>query len=162
MTALLAMRELRSPEIARFLHDEEPLLVREAASAIHEENIAGAWPQLAALIEHPTGDEALMDRALNSNFRIGQAANARALASFAGCQEAGDALRIDALKLLGSWGAPPPFNYISGAAQSTDPRDTAPARDALAAMMPQLLAVKSPEVIAAAQAARRALAANAR
>lgn len=157
MVALLAMRQLRRPEIARFLQDEEPSLVREAAAAINDESIAEAWPPLAALIEKPAADDAVMCRVLNANFHAGQPANATALAAVAGREEASAFLRVEALQLLGSWASPPPYDYVSGAAQSTAEREAAPARDALQAVWPRLLAAKTPEIVAAATTAQEAL-----
>jgi quinoprotein glucose dehydrogenase len=155
--ALLAMRQLRRPEIAPFVHDEEPSLVVEAARAIHDENISEALPQLAALIEKPIGDEALMCRVLNANFRLGQSANAAALATYAAREDAAEALRMDALKLLSCWAHPPPDDYVTGALQSLGARDVTPAREALTAELPRLQASKSPGLAAAAAAAREAL-----
>jgi quinoprotein glucose dehydrogenase len=134
MVALLAMRRLRRPEIARFLQDQEPSLVREVAMAIIDENIASALPQLAGLIEKPSGDEALMLRVLDANFRVGEAANAEALGKFAGRADVSQTLRADALKLLGMWSQPPAFDYVTGATEPTTPRDATAARRALEAL----------------------------
>jgi len=138
LVALLAMRTLRRPEIAQFLNDEEPSLVREAACAIHDENIGDATPQLAALIEKPTADEALMCRVLNANFRVGLPEDATALAAFAARKDAVEVLRIDALKLLAAWHHPPGRDYVTGAPQKLPERDVAPVRNAAGPLMPAL------------------------
>jgi hypothetical protein len=75
----------------------------------------------------------------------------------AGRDDASDALRIDALKMLGSWANPPPYDYVSGAPQSTTKRDPSPARDALQTVLSRLLTAKTPEIVAAATAAQEAL-----
>jgi HEAT repeat protein len=157
MVALLAMRQLARPEIARFLNDEEPLLVREAAMAIIDENITGALSPLAGMIDKPSGDEALTCRILDANFRVGEAANAAALGKFASREEASEALRIDALKLLGIWAHPPAFDYVTGAAQPTNARDAAPAREALETMAAHGTEIKKPAVVEALKAAQSAL-----
>lgn len=157
MAAILAMRQLKRADLAQFLEDDEPSLVLEAARAIHDENVAEAMPQLAALIGKPAANEALMVRVLNANFRMGQPANASALATFAAREDAAEVLRIDALKLLALWPHPPANDYVTGATQSLPERDIAPARDALAGVLPRLQAVKSPEFTAAVMAARKAL-----
>jgi quinoprotein glucose dehydrogenase len=136
--ALLAMRELHRPQIAQFLHDDEPALVREAACAIHDGNIGEAMRQLAALIEKPAVDEALMCRVLNANFRIGQPANAAALATFAAREDQAEVLRIDALKLLNWWHHPAPNDYVTGALQTLPERDTAPVSEAVNSVLPAL------------------------
>lgn len=146
LVALLAMRELRRPDLAQFLHDEEPSLVREAATAIHDENISDAMSQLAALIEKPTADEALMCRVLNANFRLGQPANATALATFAAREDAPEVLRIDALKMLTAWSHPWMNDYVTGAPQALPARDRATVNEAVAPFIPALeKAAKSPE-----------------
>src|SRR5690606_644776 len=81
--ALLALRRLQSPEVARFLADHSAALVREAALAINDAPIAAAYPALAALLDRPPTDEPVFLRAINAQFRLGQPANAQALARHA-------------------------------------------------------------------------------
>lgn len=157
MAAVLALRQLRRPELAQFLEDDEPALVLEAARAIHDENVTDALPPLAALIEKPQLSEALMVRVLNANFRVGQPANAAALANFAAREDAAEVLRIDALKLLAQWPHPPANDYVTGAGQALAARAAAPARDALAAVLPRLQAVKSADFVTAVTAAVQVL-----
>jgi len=162
MGALLAMRKLRRAEVARFLQDEEPALVLEAARAIHDENIASALPHLAALIEHPSSDEALMCRVLNASFRVGEAENATALANFAAREDLPEPLRFDALNLLARWPAPPAVDYVTGEPIALAARAAAPARAALEAVWPKFASATDAKLIAAAAQARRALQAGAK
>ena len=162
MGALLAMRQARRAEVARFLQDPEPALVLEAARAIHDENLTSALPQLAALIEHPSADDALMCRILNANFRVGEPANATALANFAGRDDMPVSLRQDALNLLARWPKPPANDYVTGEPMSLPARDIAPARDALEAVWPKLGAATDSKLQAAASQARQVLQAGAR
>jgi len=157
MGVLLAMRQLFRPEIATFLQDEEPALVLEAARAIHDERQFPGTPQLAALIARPVPDEALMGRVLNANFRLGQSTNAAAIADFAAREDMPETLRVDALKLLAEWPAPPAFDYVTGEPQSLAARDRTAANAALALLAPALDAVKNPAVIAALAHTREAL-----
>jgi quinoprotein glucose dehydrogenase len=162
MGALLAMRESRRAEVARFLQDTEPALVLEAARAIHDENLVSALPQLAAMIEHPTSDDALMCRVLNANFRVGEPANASALANFAARDDMPEPLRQDALNLLARWPKPPANDYVTGEPMNLAVRDAAPARAALEAVWPKLGAVTDSKLQAAASQARQALQASSR
>jgi hypothetical protein len=157
MAAILAMRQLKRAELAQFLEDDEPALVLEAARAIHDENVTDALPPLAALIEKPTANEALMVRVLNANFRVGQPTNANALGAFAAREDTAEVLRIDALKLLSMWPHPRANDYVTGAAQTLAERDAAPARDAVVAVLPRLQAVKSPDFAAAVAETAKAL-----
>ena len=54
MAILLAMRRREDPEIAHFLSDADPLIVVEAARAIHDVPIPDALPSLAKLAVAPS------------------------------------------------------------------------------------------------------------
>jgi quinoprotein glucose dehydrogenase len=162
MGALLAMRQLRRAEIARFLRDPEPLLVLEAARAIHDENIASALPPLAAIIDQPSAGDALLSRVLNANFRIGEPDDAARLARFAARDDLPEPLRLDALHLLARWASPPPEDYVTGERLTLTPHDPGAARDALEAVWPKLASDNHPGVLAAARQARAALAESGR
>ena len=157
MAALLALRRLERPEIAQFLADENPLLVLEAARAIHDLPIDAARPQLAALLAKPTADEQLMLRVLNAAFRTGTAASAQALAEFAAKDGASDALRTEALQLLALWPQPPARDRVTGLGRPLPARDAAPAAAALHAALPQLLGASAEPVARAALSAIAAL-----
>jgi quinoprotein glucose dehydrogenase len=162
MGALLAMRKSRRAEIARFLQDSDPALVLEAARAIHDENMASALPQLASMIEHPSSDDALMCRVLNANFRVGEPADATALANFATRDDMPEPLRQDALNLLARWPKPPANDYVTGEPMSLAVRDAGPARAALETVWPKLSAVTDSNLQAAAVQARQVLQASAK
>ncbi len=55
MAVLLVLRRMEDPRIAKFLKDKNPLLVEEAARAINDVPIPGAFPELAA--QTVPGDE---------------------------------------------------------------------------------------------------------
>jgi quinoprotein glucose dehydrogenase len=111
---LLALRRLKSDKLAHFLNDAEPRLVLEAARAIHDLPIESALPQLAALVTRQTTDDALLRRVLNANFRLGQAENAMAVATFAANSDAPENLRIEALEMLADWAKPSPRDRVLG------------------------------------------------
>ncbi len=158
--ALLALRRLERPEIARFLADSDPYLVREAALAINDRPINAALPELAAMIARPIEDEPVLYRAINANFRLGQPANATALATFAANPNAAIKLRTEALIQLGHWPAPPARDRIVGVFRpltGTSPNELAgptrarePARDALAPVLPDLLDAAAPAALRSA------------
>src|SRR5262249_20196428 len=54
---VLAFRRLLRPEVAEFLKDSDPYIVREAALAINDAPIVEALPALAALLDRPITDE---------------------------------------------------------------------------------------------------------
>jgi quinoprotein glucose dehydrogenase len=114
MGALLALRRLGSPEVARFLHDADPAVVVEAGRAIYDVPIEAALPQLAALLSRPGLDDRLGFRVLNAHFRLGKADNAAAVAAFAASSDAPTSLRIEALRQLAAWSKPAGRDRVMG------------------------------------------------
>jgi quinoprotein glucose dehydrogenase len=137
MGVLLALRRHGSAEVARFLKDSDPLLVVEAARAINDAPINAAMEPLAALIEKPSDDAALMRRVVNANFRVGKPENAAALAKFA-ASTANEAMRVDALSALADWASPSPRDRVMGLWRPLPSRDGKPAADALQSALPNL------------------------
>ena len=81
---LLAYRYTQNSSIAGFLNDSDAFIVREAAEAINDVPIEPALAPLAGkLASAPVADEALVVRALNANFRLGDAPRAQAIANYA-------------------------------------------------------------------------------
>jgi quinoprotein glucose dehydrogenase len=120
LAALLAMRRLEMPELAKFLSDPDPRLVLEAARAINDAPIAAAMPQLAAFLSAPNSQlrspisEFTARRAINANFRLGQIEHAQRLISFAENTGAPEALRVEALQAVGDWGNPSGRDRVTG------------------------------------------------
>src|SRR6202012_6131643 len=83
MGAVLALRRLGDAGLADFLSDSEPLVVVEAARAIHDVPVASAMPALAKLIGQPGQSDLWLRRSRNANYRGGTAENARAVAAVA-------------------------------------------------------------------------------
>lgn len=151
---LLAFRRLQSPLAAKFLRDADSYIVREAALAINDAPIAAAYPQLAALLS-TTGtavDEAVLFRAINAHFRLGQPDNAAALAAYAANAGAPTKLRAEAVAQLAQWPTPPARDRLVGNFRPLAPavRDTSVATAALLPILPGLLDAKTPADIQAA------------
>ena len=152
VVALLALRRLEKPEVAQFLGDQDPLLVREAARAINDAGIAGALPALAKLIENPRGDDLQILRVLNANFRTG---HADALVTFAADPTNSPGLRLEALSLLATFPKPFARDRVAAIYRPLPERSAAPAITALAAAFPRLLDANSADIgIAAIRAAQ--------
>jgi quinoprotein glucose dehydrogenase len=135
MVALLALRRLQSKEVIRFLDDSEPALVLEAARAIHDLPISDGLARLAGFLSKSGQHDFLLWRALNSNFRLGTAECASAVAAFAARADAPEALRIEAVRMLGMWAKPPVRDRIIGDFRPLGERDAA---IAVAALRPRL------------------------
>ena len=132
---LLAYRRLARAEVARFLNDPQPRLVTEAARAIYDVPIAEAMPRLALLAERRGLDAAALRRALNANNRLGGAEAAQRVAAVAARNDVPEAIRIEALDMLGSWAEPGGIDRVTGLWR---PIESRPSADAAAAMRTHL------------------------
>lgn len=121
MGITLALRRQKSKELARLLDDLDPLIALEAARGIHDEEIAEALPQLAALADQPlpSGDDGLTDalvrRVMNANFRLGEKEHAERVVKLATDASLSESLRVEALEELKMWDAPSPLDRVLGA-----------------------------------------------
>ncbi|HAV64821.1 MAG TPA: hypothetical protein DCY13_20940, partial [Verrucomicrobiales bacterium] len=141
LASVVALRRLERPEVAVYLNDADPLVVVEAARAINDVPINSAMPQLAALIDRPLTNAWLARRVLNANFRLGGTAHVTQLATFAADNRQTDAMRREAIRLLGDWAQPNPRDHVVGAWRPLTPsaRDTEPVKVALREKLPGML-----------------------
>ena len=111
--AVVALRRLAHPALAIFLKDSDPLVVIEAARAIHDVPVPEALPALAALLQQPGLDESVLRRALSSNYQLGTMDHADSVAAFAGNPLTDGRLRVEALVELNDWNAPGPLDRVT-------------------------------------------------
>lgn len=122
MGALLALRHAEDARLEAFLDDEDPLLVVEAARAIHDLPLDEAMPALAALASEvePAGaddtqvGQALHRRVIGANVRLRTIDGASALARYAADETQLESLRSMALEALGSYAEPPVRDLTMG------------------------------------------------
>lgn len=116
LNAIVALRRLGSPYVAEFLADSDPLVVAEAASAIHDdESIPAALPALASLLDQPAGRHSRsIRRALGAAVRLRSPEQAARVAKFAGNSTQPESLRLLALDQLNSWTQPPNLDSVEG------------------------------------------------
>ncbi|HEX3447896.1 MAG TPA: PVC-type heme-binding CxxCH protein [Isosphaeraceae bacterium] len=153
MAILLAMRRREDPEIALFLSDADPLIVLEAARAIHDVPIPAALSSLAKLAIASTAPVPLLRRVLNANFRLGQPENAAVLAEVAARSELPEAARVLALEMLASWATPSGRDRVLGLWRPIPPRSPGLGIDALRPRLAAILASGPANVRTAAAAA---------
>ena len=179
MGVLLAMRRLKMPEIGQFLRDTDELLVTEAARAINDLPIDKAMVELAALdleklpfsrkrlvvtaaestnappVAVASLEESVGYRVANANFRLGQAVQAKKLASMAASAKATSLVAAEALYDLGNWAKPGPRDRLVGVYRPLPARDPKDAAEALRPRLAELLQPNKSEalVIAAIHAA---------
>ena len=142
LAAMLALARRGHAAVGTFLTDIDTEIANEAARLINDSPIAGAMPALAARLIDEKADgspipfentnEQFLIRALNANFRIGGPENAARLWNYAAYGPA-DAMRAEALALLGQWAKPAPRDRVVGIFRPLPPRDATPA---VAAMKP--------------------------
>ncbi len=144
---LLTYRALQDSAIAQFLNDADAYIAREAAIAINDAPVEGAYSALAAKLQGVAqDDEPFVLRAINANFRLAQAANARALAEYATRSDASNEMRAEALTQLGLWSSVPQRDRLVGIYRPLPARDAGLASEALASVAPKLLE-EAPEVV---------------
>jgi putative membrane-bound dehydrogenase-like protein len=157
--AVVALRRMKDPGIARFLQDSDEYVVTEAARAINDDgSIEAAIPALAQLLDGTRfTSDALLRRAVNANLRVGTAEAARRVAAFAARAAAPEENRVDALGALAVWPKPSVLDRVDGTAHGPVTRDTALARAALAPIVAPLLNAATPPAVrvAVAEAAGR-------
>lgn len=108
LMALLFLRRHESPELAKFLRDSDPLIVREAVRAIYDTDaVDGPAGDALAGMGDKAGDwpETVQRRVVAANFRRGQIGNAKNLVAMAGDEKLTDSVRAAALHALSLWGA---------------------------------------------------------
>lgn len=152
---LLALRQLRSAEVARFLADASPRLVLEAARAIHDAPVPVAWPRLAALADQGGLPEPIARRAINAAYLIGDAAAAERLGRRAADTGASAMERLFALESLAIWNDPFGRDRITGLWRDLPARKNARgAKESAAKVLPALLKDSDAAIrLAAAQTA---------
>ncbi len=152
LSAVVALRRLADPGVAAFLADGSPLVVAEAARAIHDDDsIPAALAALAALLDHTVSTDAvIVRRAISANLRIGGAEAARRLAAYSTRVAAPVALRTEALTTLATWIKPDVVDRVEGRHRPLEPRAVALLHAALDGSAPALFADSAPEVLAAA------------
>lgn len=142
IAAVVALRRMGHPGVARFLRDRDEYIVTEAARAINDDDsIEPALPDLARVLDDPRfSSEPLLRRAINANLRLGTEEAARRVAAFAARTTAPEEMRVEALATLGVWPKPSVLDRVDGVHRGAVQRDPAIARAALLPRVEPLLA----------------------
>ena len=149
--AVVALREILSPSVSKFLSDDEPLVVIEAARAINDdESIPLALESLANIL-NTTGieDEALIRRAINANLRIANKESTERLGAFVLKDAAPLEMRKDALWALGYWKEPLKLDRVDGSYRELNGHVLSDAQAQIALLFPALINKPNEELKAA-------------
>ena len=137
MGAVIALRRLQSPELAKFLGDKEEDIVTEAARAIHDDlSVPAAMPKLAALLATTTfTNEPLIRRVISANQRLGKEENLNYVLAYVAKPGISDALKIESLATLGTWANPSVLDRVDGRYRGEVTRDPAQIKPKVAATL---------------------------
>ncbi len=127
MGAVIALRRLESPELAKFLGDSDELIVTEAARAIHDDfSVPAALPALGAILNSTSfQNEALIRRVISANQRVGKDENLEQLIAYLEKSETPEALRQEAIATIGTWAKPSLVDRVDGRYRGEVTRDAA-------------------------------------
>ncbi|WP_235297594.1 HEAT repeat domain-containing protein [Portibacter marinus] len=150
--AVVALRRMEDENVKIYLTDPSELVVTEAARAINDDNsIPGALPRLAEILNSFKFDnEALIRRAINANFRIGNDANVDHLITFASDRSNPAAMRAEALASLSTWENPSVLDRVDGRNRGLKPRNASYAISQLESKVEQLANERNEEIQIAA------------
>lgn len=149
IAAVLVLRRLQSPEVAKFLDDEDEYIVTEAARAINDDwSIEEALPALAGLLKQDRfSSEPLLRRSINAALRVGGETEMRNLISFAKNPVFPNEMRGEALAALGTWESPSVLDRVDGRLRGEVTRDGSLLRKELQEEIPVFLSDSDPEIL---------------
>jgi quinoprotein glucose dehydrogenase len=135
IAALVALRRMRHADVAKFLTDTDEGVVTQAARAINDDGaIEAAVPALAHILgERRFKNEPALRRAINANLRLGTNDALARVAALAADGGRSDAIRAEAINVLGVWIEPSPLDRVDGMyiGAPQGKRDSAAARAAV-------------------------------
>ncbi|HTR96520.1 MAG TPA: NPCBM/NEW2 domain-containing protein, partial [Candidatus Acidoferrales bacterium] len=143
LAAVLALRRMRSEDVARFLGDADPQIASEAARAAYDLGLPGAMAQLAATLPALRADlrlEAYQRRAIEAALRVGGAGQAEQLAAYAADPATAEPWRDLALHALAQWDQPEARDGVWGALAPVAARPAGLAHAPIAAHLGDVLA----------------------
>ena len=125
IAAVVALRRMGDPGIARFLNDRDEFIVTETARAINDDlSIEEALPALADLLNTtPFSGEALTRRIINANLRVGNENNLHQLIRYAQDASHPAPMRAEALAALSTWAKPSVVDRVDGRYRGDVERD---------------------------------------
>lgn len=123
--AVLALRRLESPELAKFLNDSDEYIVTEVARAIHDDfSVEAALPALGALLSTTSfQNEPLIRRAISANQRVGKEENLNHLITYLAKPGIPEVLKKEAIAAIGTWAKPSLVDRVDGRYRGEVTRD---------------------------------------
>lgn len=149
IAAILVLRRLASPEVARFLTDSDMYIVAEAARAIHDDlSIPAALPALAATLGNTSiTSEVIIRRAINACLRVGTAKEIDLLIAYVQRNDISDAMRAEAIATMGTWGDPSVLDRVDGRHRGKLDRNAQDVVTKIQPIIPSFIRSKNTEVL---------------
>ena len=150
VAAVAALRRLRHTGAEKFLNDENEWVLREAVSAINDdESILETLPSVAnLLLSNDSESEAITRRLLSANLRVGRPENAQRLIDYALDKTKPDTMRAEALLCLRDWNRRPFVDRVEGRVRTLSKRDDGYAKRLVEANLQHLFESANGEVLA--------------
>ncbi len=116
IAAVVALRRMKSPEIAIFLQDADEFIVTETARAINDDKgIPAAMPALGQLLGSTNfNSEPLIRRAISACLQTGSDSLMQTLINYSLDPSKPAAMRADAIAAIGVWPNPSVLNRVDG------------------------------------------------
>ena len=141
IAAVLILRRLQHPGVAKFLQDEDEYIVAEAARAINDDwSIKSALPALAALLDEPRfTSEPILRRSINAALQVGGEQELENLIEFAKRSDVSGTLKGEALAALGTWASPSVLDRVDGRLRGEIKRDASEVIQKIEKYIPEFL-----------------------
>lgn len=125
IAAVVALRRLKHPGIVNFLKDQDEFIVTEASRAINDDlSIEGALPALGDLLNDTKfSNEALIRRAINANYRLGNEKALQNLIKYSLKEDSPVEMRGEAMAAIGTWANPSLVDRVDGRYRGLKERD---------------------------------------
>ena len=142
LAATVALRRLKNPSVAVFVHDKDPKVADEAIRAVCDMDMIDKRPQVAQLLDNLKERKwtpFMLRRVIHNSFRIGTAENATRVANVAADTSNPDIVRQEAFRLLSEWCTPFPVDQLTGHWRPLEKRDPEMIKASLLPIIPELL-----------------------
>ena len=148
IAAVVALRRMNDPGIAKFLTDSDEFIVTEAARGINDDlSIPQALPALGKVLATTKfTNEPLIRRAINANLRVGTPEAMQILMQYAKGDANPVAMRAEALDALSTWAKPSLLDRVDGRYRGPVTRDLASVKNQSASLFTSLAASAEPVI----------------
>jgi quinoprotein glucose dehydrogenase len=126
LAAVVALRRMKSPDLADFIDDKDTMVADEAIRAVCDTEMNSRRSSVADLLDDlntRAWTPFMLRRLLHNSFRIGDAKNAERVLNFAADDKQPQDLRKEAFRLISIWCQPPPADQLTGRWSPLPPRD---------------------------------------